>query len=110
MTSAEKDAYILKLEQQNRDLLTQVTLLTKQIETLTHQIDNLQEIILQMRRDKFGSSSEKTPREDIGEQLYMPQVFNEVEVSANNSVKEPCKITREDNVRARSKGTRKTNY
>ena len=107
MTSAEKDAYILKLEQQNRDLLTQVTLLTKQIETLTHQIDNLQEIILQMRRDKFGSSSEKTPKEDIGGQLYMPQVFNEVEVSADNSVKEPCKITREDNVRARSKGTRK---
>ena len=49
MTSAEKDAYILQLEQQNRELLAQVSLLTKQVETLTHQIDNLQEIILQMR-------------------------------------------------------------
>ena len=74
MTSKE---YIAQLEQQNKALLEQVASLTRQVENLT-------EMILQMRRDKFGSSSEKTRKDDGGEQLFMPQVFNEVE--SNRSI------------------------
>ena len=97
MTSKE---YISQLEQQNKALLEQVASLTRQVENLT-------EMILQMRKDKFGSSSEKTPREEAGDQLYMPQVFNEIEISADDSEEESCKITREGKVRSRKKGTRK---
>jgi len=100
MTSAEKDNFIALLQKQNAELL-------KQVESLTHQVENLTEMILQMRKDKFGSSSEKTPKEDYGDQIYMPQVFNEVELEADASVTDPCKITKELKVRARSKGTRK---
>ena len=108
MTASEKDAYILKLEQQNRDLLAQVSSLTKEVETLTHQIENLTEMLIQMRRDKFGPSSEKTPKDSIVDgQIFMPQVFNEIETEADDFAKEPCKITKGDKVRARSKGTRK---
>jgi len=100
MTSAEKDNFIELLQKQNAELL-------KQVESLTRQVENLTEMLLQMRKDKFGSSSEKTPKEDYGEQLYMQQVFNEVETEANDTIVEPCKITKESKVRARSKGTRK---
>ena len=40
-------AYITQLEQQNRALLSQV-------ESLTHQVENLTEMLIQMRTDKFG--------------------------------------------------------
>jgi len=100
MTSAEKDNLIELLKAQNQELL-------KQIESLTHQVENLTEMITLMRKDKFGSSSEKTPREELSDQIYMTQVFNEVELEADNTSKDPCKITKENNVRAKSKGTRK---
>lgn len=98
--ASDRDAYIKLLEQQNKALLEQVASLTRQVENLT-------EMILQMRRDKFGSSSEKTPREDIGDQMYLEQVFNEVEVSTDESIPEPCKITAQGKIRAKSKGSRK---
>ena len=85
MTSAEKDAYIKQLE--------------STIEKLNQKIDNLTEIIIQMNRDKFGSSSEKTPREELPEQIYMTQVFNEAESSADDSAAEPAKITENGKVR-----------
>ena len=104
MTQSE---YIIQLEQQNTVLLARISELTSQIENQNHQIDNLTEMLIQMRRDKFGPSSEKTPRVEVSDQIYMPQVFNEVEVEADDSTKEPCKITKENKVRAKSKGTRK---
>ena len=100
MSASEKDAYIQLLEKQNSELL-------KQVASLSRQVENLTEMILQMRRDKFGSSSEKTPKEDIGEQISMNQVFNEVELHADETVPEPCKITAQGKVRAKSKGPRK---
>ena len=60
---AQRDHTILKLQNSINDL--------------TRQIENLTEIILQMRRDKFGPSSEKTRKaDDGGEQLSL---FNEAE-------------------------------
>lgn len=102
-----RDSYIARLEQQNKELLKQVTTLSEQIVSLNRQIENLTEIILQMRRDKFGPSSEKTAKKEPDGQLYMPQVFNEIEAEADEADKESCKITREGKVRSKSKGTRK---
>ena len=83
-------AYIEKLEQQNSALL-------KQVESLTRQVENLTEMIVQMRKDKYGPSSEKTAS-ILDNQLSMPQVFNEVELEADDTP-EPAKITSQGKVR-----------
>ena len=61
----EKDAYIMHLENTIKDLQNQVS--------------NLTEMIMLLRKDKFGSSSEKTPKDEIPGQLSL---FNEAEVEA----------------------------
>ena len=66
---SEKDAYIEHLENTIKDL--------------QNQISNLTEMILLMRKDKFGSKSEKTPQVDG--QLSL---FNEAETEARQE-KEP---------------------
>ena len=43
-------------------------------------------MIMLLRKDKFGSSSEKTPKDEIPGQLSL---FNEAEVEAEGSSKEP---------------------
>ena len=102
-----RDSYIARLEQQNRELLNQVGMLTEQVTSLNRQIESLTEIIRQMQREKFGPSSEKTPRDDDGMQLFMPQVFNEVEVEADETEPESCKVTREGKVRSKNRRTRR---
>lgn len=67
----EKDAYIEHLENTIKDLQDQVS--------------NLTEMILLLRREKFGSSSEKTTAQIEG-QLSL---FNEAEVEADPNSKEP---------------------
>ena len=67
---SEKDAYIEHLENTIKDLQNQVS--------------NLTEMILLMRKDKFGSKSEKTPQVDG--QLSL---FNEAETEAVPASKEP---------------------
>lgn len=67
-----KDAYIKHLE--------------NTINNLQDQVSNLTEIVLLLRKEKFGSSSEKTHRKDIAEQL---SIFNEAELEADHSVPEP---------------------
>ena len=61
LVMSEKDAYIEHLENTIKDLQNQVS--------------NLTEMILLMRKDKFGSKSEKTPQVDG--QLSL---FNEAEM------------------------------
>lgn len=72
----EKDAYIMHLENTIKDLQNQVS--------------NLTEMIMLLRKDKFGSSSEKTPKNEFPGQLSL---FNEAEVEADPSASEP--ITRD---------------
>ena len=66
----EKDAYIEHLENTIKDLQDQVS--------------NLTEMILLLRKEKFGPKSEKTPQVDG--QLAL---FNEAEISADSNIKEP---------------------
>ena len=68
-----KDAYIEHLENTIKDLQNQVS--------------NLTEMILILRKEKFGPSSEKTPKQVDG-QLSL---FNEAELEADATVPEPIK-------------------
>lgn len=67
-----KDTYIEQLE--------------NTIKSLEQQVSNLTEMVLLLRKGKFGSSSEKTPREEISDQLSL---FNEAELEADPHVPEP---------------------
>ncbi|MCX7923041.1 MAG: transposase [Clostridia bacterium] len=67
-----KDAYILQLE--------------NTIKNLEQQVNNLTEMILLMRKKKFGKSSEKTPRAEMDVQL---NIFNEAEAEATENAPEP---------------------
>ncbi|MGI6502158.1 MAG: IS66 family transposase [Anaerostipes sp.] len=67
-----KDAYISHLE--------------NTIQDLQNQISNLTEIVLLLRKEKFGASSEKTPKNEIEGQLSL---FNEAELEADACVPEP---------------------
>ena len=71
----EKDAYIMHLENTIKDLQNQVS--------------NLTEIIMLLRKDKFGSSSEKTPKNKIPGQLSL---FNEADSSAPEPITRDIKV------------------
>lgn len=70
---ADKDAYILQLE--------------NQVKNLEKQVNNLTEIIILLRKQKFGSSSEKTPKGQFDGQ---PNLFNEAEQEAVSDAPEPA--------------------
>lgn len=69
----DKDAYILQLE--------------NTVKSLEKQVNNLTEIIILLRKQKFGSSSEKTPKKEIDNQ---PNLFNEAEQEAVSDAEEPA--------------------
>ena len=66
-----KDAYIEHLE--------------NTIKELQNQVSNLTEMILLLRKEKFGSSSEKTPKQVEGQM----SLFNEAEIEADPKEAEP---------------------
>lgn len=78
----EKDAYIKQLE--------------NTVETLQNQVEYLTELIKNIQKARFGSSSEKTVREELEDQLSL---FNEAEIEADSKSKEPAKITVAGHVR-----------
>ncbi len=67
-----KDTYIQQLE--------------NTIKSLEQQVSNLTEMVLLLRKGRFGSSSEKTPRAEISGQLCL---FNEAELEADPHIPEP---------------------
>ncbi len=83
---SDKDVYIEHLENTIKDLQNQVNSLT--------------EMVLLLRKEKFGSSSEKT-KEQIQGQLSL---FNEAEVEATSNADEPL-IIRKGSVFHRNKKT-----
>ncbi len=89
----DKDTYIIKLkkrifdlENRNKDAYT--IQLEATVEKLQKQVDNLTEIILLLRKQKFGSSSEKTKRENNSLEGQL-NLFNEAEVEASADALEP---------------------
>lgn len=77
-----KDAYIKHLE-------NTIVNLNETINGLQNQISNLTEMIALLRKEKFGSSSEKTPKQVEGQ----ISLFNEAEIEADESAPEPVKKT-----------------
>ena len=73
-----KDAYIEHLE-------NTIVNLNATINGLQNQISNLTEMVMLLRKEKFGSSSEKTHHEVEGQ----ISLFNEAEVEADFSTAEP---------------------
>lgn len=68
----ERDTYIKQLE--------------TTIKSLEQQVNNLSEMILLLRKEKFGSSSEKTPKSTLDGQICL---FNEAETETNSHAPEP---------------------
>ena len=83
-----KDAYIEHLENTIKDL--------------TNQVNNLTEMLLLMRKEKFGPSSEKTLKQVDGQ----ISLFNEAEVEADASVSEPISISVKGHLRKKDKAGR----
>lgn len=87
-----KDAYIEHLE-------NTIVSLNETINGLQNQISNLTEMIMLLRKEKFGSSSEKTPKQVDGQ----ISLFNEAEIEADESATEPVKKTVQGYLRNASK-------
>lgn len=85
---SNQDAYIEQLENTIKDL--------------QNQVNNLTEMVMLLRKDKFGPSSEKSPKQVDG-QLSL---FNEAELEADASVTEPIKKTVKGYVRTNSRTKR----
>lgn len=83
----DKDAYIKQLE--------------NTIENLQNQVNNLTEMVLLLRKEKFGSKSEKTSSQIEG-QLSL---FNEAEIESTSNIDEPL-IIRKGSVYKKHKSTR----
>ena len=90
-----KDAYIEQLE--NTIVSMQGT-----IDGLQNQISNLTEMVMLLRKEKFGPSSEKTPKQVDG-QLSL---FNEAEILADGTTNEPIRKTVKGYLRTDSKTKR----
>ncbi|MBQ1241562.1 MAG: IS66 family transposase [Lachnospiraceae bacterium] len=83
-----QDAYIEHLENTIKDL--------------QNQVNNLTEMVMLLRKGKFGPSSEKTPKQVDG-QLSL---FNEAELEADTAISEPIKKTVKGYVRTNSRTKR----
>ena len=97
----------LLIEQLRKELSAKestILALQKSIDDLTRQVSNLTEAILQMRHDKYGSSSEKK----LGVLTDQLSIFNEVEIEAAPPVfDEPFVADAKGKVTKNSKRTRK---
>ena len=103
MTSQE--ARIRELESQLAQRDEMIGTLQNSIDELNHLVTNLTEIIQQMRKDKYGPSSEKTVVTDAScEQLSL---FNEVELEADGVIDEPVEKISKGKVTPKSKRVRK---
>ena len=103
MTTDKERIKQLENELAMRDQTIQT--LQKSIDNLTRQVENLTEILIQMRHDKFGPSSEKTAKVDDGSKQIC--LFNEAELEADSNVQEPFKHNAKGKITPRNKRVRK---
>ena len=100
-----QEARIKDLESQLAKRDSTITDLQNSIDDLNRLVTNLTEIIQQMRRDKYGPSSEKTVVTDgTCEQLSL---FNEVELESGGKAEEPVERTPSGKFKSRGKRVRK---
>ena len=102
MTANEARIRELESEITKRD--NTILMQQNSINDLKRQVDNLTEILIQMRHDKFGPSSEQTVKADDGSQQV--SIFNEVEVEADSTVQEPFKRNAKGDIAPRKKRVR----
>lgn len=95
--SVKEQEYLSKIATQE----VLISQLTKQNEILQQQINSLTEILIQMRKDKFGSKSEKT--KILDNQLNF---FNEPEVYADPEETEPIAKVGKKGVSVRARKVR----
>ena len=100
MTDQEARIEELESEIQKRD--NTILLQQNSIDELKHQVENLTEMVLKMRHDRFGSSSERTRLSDDldDDQLCF---FNEAEVLQDPDAEEPVKQDPKGRIRKKSK-------
>jgi len=100
VSSVKEQEYITKINAQETiiaQLTKQLELHSKQNELLQQQINALTEILIQMRKDKFGSKSEKT--KVLNNQLNL---FNEPEAFADPEETEPIAKAHKSGVSVRT--------
>ncbi len=101
----EQEARIRELESQLAERDEMISTLQNSINELNRLVTNLTEIITQMRKDKFGPSSEKTVVTDGScEQLSL---FNEVELESGSKAVEPVERDSKGKLKPKSKSVRK---
>ena len=100
----EEKARIKQLEDELARRDEMILLLQNSINDLKRQIENLTEIIIQMRHDKYGPSSEKTAKTNSDDRQI--SFFNEVEIEADDSVTEPFRRDAKGKVAPRKKRVR----
>lgn len=100
-----QESRIRELESQLAQRDEMISSLQNSINELNHLVTNLTEIIQQMRKARFGPSSEKTVVTDSScEQLSL---FNEVELEADGVIDEPVEKISKGKVTPKSKRVRK---
>lgn len=87
-----KDDRIKQLENELVRRDATITMLQSSINSLNQKIENLTELLMLMRREKYAPSSEQTPKSD-GKSEQM-SIFNEAEISADARIAEPIKKER----------------
>ena len=87
---AAENARIRDLENEIVKRDNTILMQQNQVNDLKRQVENLTEMILQMRHDKYGLSSERTVKagDSDSEQISL---FNEIEIEADVNVPEPFK-------------------
>lgn len=87
-----KDDRIKQLENELVRRDATITMLQSSINSLNQKIENLTELLMLMRREKYAPSSEQAPKSD-GKSEQM-SIFNEAEISADARIAEPIKKER----------------
>lgn len=100
-----EESRIRELESQLAERDEMIRTLKSSIDELNRLVTNLTEIITQMRRSKFGPSSEKTVVTD--DSCVQLSLFNEIELESVGKAEEPIERDSKGKLKPKGKSTRK---